>query len=110
MYALDSHAESILEEYRAHLSIFKEKREEIEDKVRKCLSDAGILVAAVESRVKTEESLAGKLELKGAKYKSLADITDILGMRVITFYLDDVDKVASAIGNRPLSHSAGEGR
>ena len=97
MYALDSHAESILDEYRAHLPIFKEKREEIEDKVRKCLSDAGILVAAVESRVKTEDSLAGKLELKGAKYKSLADITDILGMRVITFYLDDVDKVASAI-------------
>ena len=97
MYALDSHAESILDEYRAHLSIFKEKREEIEDKVRKCLSDAGILVATVESRVKTENSLAGKLELKGAKYKSLADITDILGLRVITFYLDDVDKVASAI-------------
>ena len=97
MYALDSHATSILDEYRAHLPLFNEKRKEIEDKVRKCLADAGILVASVESRVKTEHSLAGKLELKGAKYKSLSDITDILGMRVITFYLDDVDKVASAI-------------
>ena len=97
MYVLDSHAEAILQEYRDHLSLFKEKREEIENRVRECLSDAGVLVAAVESRVTTEDSLAGKLELKGAKYKSLADITDILGMRVITFYLDDVDKVASAI-------------
>ena len=41
--------------------------------------------------------MAGKLELKGHKYNSLSDITDILGLRVITFYLDDVDKVASAV-------------
>ena len=37
------------------------------------------------------------MELKGAKYKSLADITDIIGLRVITFYLDDVDVVASVV-------------
>ncbi len=69
----------------------------IRDSLRNYLSEAGVWVAAVESRVKTESSLVGKLELKGAKYNSLADITDILGLRVITFYPDDVDKVASAI-------------
>ena len=35
--------------------------------------------------------------MKGHKYNSLADLTDILGLRVITFYIDDVDKVASAV-------------
>ncbi len=97
MVQLDPHSESLLQEYRENLPLFKEARRQLTDRITEILHDAGILVASVESRVKTESSLAGKLELKGAKYKTLADITDIVGLRVITFYLDDVDKVASAV-------------
>ena len=94
---LSPHSEAILDEYRAQLPLFKTIEAQLKTTIRNCLSDAGIHVAGLESRVKTESSLAGKLELKGYKYKSLADITDILGIRVITFYRDDVDVVASAI-------------
>ena len=94
---LDPHCEAILEEYNTNLPRFKEIEQEVRDKLKKTLADSGLLVAAIESRVKAYDSLAGKLELKGHKYKSLADLTDILGLRVITFYLDDVDKVASAV-------------
>ena len=93
----DLHNQSILEEYRRDLSHFKEAEIRVTDKIRTFLSNAGLVVATVESRIKSEESLAGKLELKGHKYSSLSDITDILGVRVITFYIDDVDKVASAM-------------
>ena len=94
---LDPHCEAILQEYKDNLTGFFRTEQEVKEKIRKTLADAGLLVAAIESRVKAYDSLAGKLELKGHKYNSLADLTDILGLRVITFYIDDVDKVASAV-------------
>ena len=94
---LDAHAQAILEEYRQQRPVFAKMRETIPAQVRALFDEAGIVVASIESRVKEEKSLAGKLELKGAKYGSLADITDIFGMRIITFYIDDVDKVASVV-------------
>ena len=94
---LDLHAQAILEEYRAARPVLEQMQATIPARVRALLDEAGIVVASVESRIKEENSLAGKLEQKGAKYASLADITDIFGMRIITFYTDDVDKVASAV-------------
>ncbi len=94
---LDPHCEAILQEYRDVLPQCKTVAKEVYNTLKSTFDQAGLLVAAIEYRVKAEESLAGKLELKGGKYKSLADITDIIGLRVITFYTDDVDKVASAV-------------
>ena len=94
---LDPHCEAIMEEFRAELPQFKSVAKEVYDTLKRTFAEAGLLVAAIEYRVKAEDSLAGKLELKGQKYRTLADITDIIGLRVITFYIDDVDKVASAV-------------
>jgi len=94
---LDPHSQSILDEFKDNLALFNEQRAKVENRLRTILDDAGLYVAALESRVKTAQSLAGKLELKGSKYGSLKDITDILGLRVITFYIDDLAKVSSAI-------------
>ena len=96
-YQLDAHCQAILEEYSEHTALFEQAAQTIVAALKKVFDQAGLVVASIESRVKTEQSLAGKLELKGAKYATLADITDIVGVRVITFYSDDVDKVASAV-------------
>ncbi len=97
MNNLDPHCQAILEEYRQAKPACEEAAVKVKATLEKVFKKSGLIVAAIESRVKTEESLAGKLELKGSKYASLADITDIVGVRVITFYIDDVDKVASAV-------------
>ena len=94
---MDPHCQAILQEYRDNLPLLNKTADEVRASLRKALDDAGLIIAALECRVKTEHSLAGKLELKGSKYASLGDLTDIIGLRVITFYIDDVDKVASAV-------------
>ncbi|MBQ6311143.1 MAG: hypothetical protein IJK74_06305 [Bacteroidales bacterium] len=94
---LDPHCMAIMQEYRDRRPLFAEAELKIAALLRQSLKEAGIHLASIESRIKTEDSLEGKLERKGNKYKSLADITDILGVRLITYYIDDVDKVATAI-------------
>ena len=94
---LDPHAQELLSQYRSLLPVYSKMAEVIPERLRGFFTEAGIIVAAVEHRVKAEDSLAGKLKLKGSKYRDIFDITDIVGLRVITFYTDDVDKVASVL-------------
>lgn len=92
---MDLHSEIILEEYRSQLPVFEKMQAQVMQKLEDALGRSGIIVTAITSRIKTEESLKGKLALKGQKYRSLSDITDILGARIITFYTDDVDRIAA---------------
>ena len=96
-YGLDLHCTMILEEYRETLPVYQKMQQIVTDSLRECISANGIYLNAIESRIKTEKSLAGKLELKGGKYAFLSDLTDILGVRVITFYLDEVDKISALV-------------
>lgn len=96
-YGLDMRCQMILDEYRDNLSVFQKMEEIVHDQLVKFIRSKGIYVNAIESRVKAEKSLAGKLELKGFKYTSLSDLTDIVGARVITFYKEEVDKVAALV-------------
>ena len=91
---LDPHCESLMQQFHDLRPTLEQLAEDAYDQLSRALKEQGIYVTAIERRVKTEKSLAGKLELKGAKYKSIDDITDLVGLRVITFYTDEVDKVA----------------
>jgi len=98
-YGLDLHCTMILEEYREMLPVFNQMKSVVLEQLRKCLQRSHLIVSGVEGRVKQEASLAGKLELKGQKYHTLSDVTDIVGARVITFYSDEVDKIAALVDN-----------
>ena len=97
---MDLHSELILDEYRAQLPMFEKMREEVLRILKEELDSRDLKVTGIEARIKTEESLKGKLALKGQKYHSLSDITDILGARVVTFYTDDVDHIAAMTEKR----------
>lgn len=94
---LDLHCEMILDEYREKLPVYERLRTVVAEKLRSCLDENHILVSGLETRIKTESSLTGKLELKGHKYQSIEDITDIVGARIITFYNDEVDVISALV-------------
>lgn len=60
------------------------------------LDTESIALQSVDKRLKKRESLEKKIKLK-KKYKKIEEITDICGMRIITYFSDDVDKIASFI-------------
>ena len=96
-YGLDMHSQMLLDEYRQNLPVFRHLQQVAMDKLSAMLRNNGIAVNSMESRIKAEKSLAGKLHRKGAKYASIRDITDIFGGRIITYYNEDVDRIASLV-------------
>lgn len=94
---MDAHTEMILEQYQENLETFNLISQVLQEQLLGYVKEFKSIVNSVETRVKTYESLKGKLELKGYKYNSIEDITDIVGGRVVTFYSDEVDKFAASI-------------
>jgi ppGpp synthetase/RelA/SpoT-type nucleotidyltranferase len=73
--------------------------------VTRLLDDAGINYLAVTGRTKSVESFAGKAarRLQGGRLahpKPLTDITDQVGVRVVTYVLADVDAVAQLLSSQ----------
>ncbi len=99
MSSLSPHVEALMSEFHARQAELKELSEQAFVLLRHALDEQGIELNAVECRVKTEKSLLGKLEHKGDKYHVLEDVTDLVGLRVVTYYTDDVDKVAAIVKN-----------
>ena len=92
---LDMHGEMLFEQFHERLPRLKELEKVVSKMLKDTLSRSGVALNTLEHRIKTEKSLIGKLERKGQKYKDIGDITDLFGIRVVTFFTDDVDKVAA---------------
>ena len=99
MIRLSPHGIELLDQYQRCRPQLLELMQKVYDQLWKVLREQGVELNTIEHRVKTEESLIGKLERKGDKYQNLENITDLVGLRIITFYTDDVDKVAAIVKN-----------
>src|SRR5687768_5143380 len=67
--------------------------------LQQLLRERSITVHSISSRVKARDSLLRKIAKKGAAYRSLEDVTDLAGVRVITFFADQVDSIAQLIND-----------
>lgn len=84
-------------EYRNSIDDYKSLKVKCHNLIEELCKQKSIQIHSVSSRVKEEESLKGKIANKGEKYNTLTDITDILGIRIITLFEDDVHKVEEII-------------
>ncbi|MDM1791310.1 RelA/SpoT domain-containing protein, partial [Serratia marcescens] len=91
----NSKNESILLEYKKMESVYHKFSAKVEDILLHAIK--GIKIINVNKRVKTLESLSDKLIKKQSKYNDINEITDIVGVRVITLFSDDVDGVARIV-------------
>jgi ppGpp synthetase/RelA/SpoT-type nucleotidyltranferase len=91
-------SESILAAYASQHDALATLQRELEGELRSLL--AGLDVQLVGARLKTPESLRGKLARPDKTYRSLWDVTDLVGLRVVTFFEDTIDEVGRAIEHR----------
>lgn len=91
-------ANIILKQYNNNLPLYTKFIEYIETTIKSLINDEQIIVHNINCRLKNKMSLEKKIELKN-KYIDISDITDICGVRIITFYADDVDKIATILNN-----------
>jgi putative GTP pyrophosphokinase len=63
------------------------------------LSARDIRVHSITCRTKTRQSLIRKLAQPRRAYDTVRDVTDIVGVRVVTYFADDVDRVAAMISD-----------
>lgn len=88
--------------YSAYRDWYEWQTERLEGRIVAILGTAGVDVFNVESRAKEVQSFIGKIEArnsgKEAKFGDpLREITDLVGVRVITYYREDVDAVGEII-------------
>jgi ppGpp synthetase/RelA/SpoT-type nucleotidyltranferase len=89
--------ERLLEVFDAHRRELDETARRLEAKLSAHLRDAGVPVHFVSSRVKARDSLARKLARPDKTYRALWDVTDLVGLRVATYFEDVIDDVARLV-------------
>ena len=73
----------------------------VRDELARVLADeTNLKVHSVTARAKARSSLAQKLARPDRSYDALWDVTDLVGLRVVTYFEDDVDRVGDVIERR----------
>ncbi|WP_098743527.1 hypothetical protein [Paenibacillus sp. EZ-K15] len=88
---------NILNEYNDKQDLYKDFANKLSSLIRDILLTNHITVHSITCREKHFKSLEGKLQKNTNKYNKLEDITDLAGLRIITYFSDEVDLIASLI-------------
>ena len=86
-----------LAEYDESLDNYKKIEIIVADLLEKTLTEGGIHPMQIAHRIKTRDSVAGKLERKSEKYPSVNVMNDLIGFRIICYFIEQVDQMAALV-------------
>lgn len=87
----------ILKDFISKQENYKTVESFVTDSLKRIVKDNSFFIMDIQHRVKDVASLEGKLVRKHGKYKSIYDITDLVGFRIICYFEDTVDRIAEAL-------------
>ncbi|MDH5448354.1 MAG: hypothetical protein OEX01_05050 [Candidatus Bathyarchaeota archaeon] len=90
-------ATAIIEEYEKQCKLFTTFTEKAEKLIRDLLKENHLCVHSVTSRVKDKAKLHSNLTQSGKEFSKLSDVPDISGLRIITYFADEVDSIAEMV-------------
>lgn len=88
---------AIMMEYDKQCALYTEFTEKVKKLVEDIIKENGARVHSITSRVKDRADLQTKLERSEERHMRLCDVTDVCGIRIITYFADEVDIVAGII-------------
>ncbi len=89
--------ERCLAEYAKRQPVYGRLAEAVRKLLAKLAEQDGVPTQSTEFREKDPERLRQKLSRPTAVYKSLTDVMDLAGVRVITYYSDHVDQIGEIV-------------
>lgn len=95
----DNQNSSLVDEYKKIKPIYEEFTKKMKQLIESLILESDIKILSVTSRTKDEDSLVGKIEKKREKYAKITDITDLSGVRIITYLEEELDKLEQLIGD-----------
>lgn len=96
---MDTLEKTILSQYRINLETYLELEDFALEKIENLVNDERFFTLEISHRTKSVSSLEDKLNRKLGKYKTLYNITDLCGFRIITYFSDTVDEIANKLSN-----------
>jgi ppGpp synthetase/RelA/SpoT-type nucleotidyltranferase len=105
MTGLNRKAQNFLREYAQDRAKFSSAADFARKTIEEIARETGSLVHVVSGRAKTLASLRGKFRRKS--YKNPArELTDLIGVRIITYYGDEVDTIVTRLREKLVINAA----
>lgn len=87
-----------IKQFEALRPSLEQFRKNMERLIKDLVEEIGVEVVSIESRTKTTESFQEKINRSGKNYDDpLGDLTDLVGVRVICYFNEDVEQICSEI-------------